>query len=420
MRVLYSIVFYACTPLILLHFAIRGRKDRRYLQRWKERFGIYGQAPAPGGIVVHAASVGEFNAAQPLITALLNSEDRLPLTVTTFTPTGSARAQSLSAHDVAHCYAPLDLPGAVRRFLDHVNPALLIIIETEIWPNLYAEANRRGIPILMANARISGRSWRSYRKFRGLVGDTLARVAQVAAQSPSDAERLVALGADPARVVAAGNLKFDIEPPDGVEEGAPALRRQWWEDRPVVIAGSTHEADDTAVLNAFAELLKLLPDTLLILVPRHPERFAPAAVLASGMGFRTELHSDGEACSPDAQVFVIDAMGELYRYYACSDVAVIGGSFGDTGGHNALEAAALGRPVVLGPNMQNFAEITEAMLAAGAAVQVRDSACLGRVLAGLLRDPGARAKMGNAGRQLVEQGRGALLETMQMVEKLVS
>jgi len=420
MRVWYTLFFHACIPFVLLHFAARGLRDRRYLQRWKERFGFYSE-PAPGeGIVVHAASVGELNAALPLVRALPDAVGGMPLIVTTFTPTGSERARSLPGGRVHHCYAPLDLPGAVRRFLDHCRPHLLIVMETEIWPNLYAEASTRGIPILVANARISDRSFRNYRRFRALIGQALGRVSRFAAQGPRDAERLVALGADPARVVVGGNLKFDFAPPRGLQEEASRLRAQWGAARPVVVAGSTHAEDDAALLKAFGEVLSALPDTLLVLVPRHPERFRPAADLAAGMGFDTRLRSDGEACSPSAQVFVIDAMGELLRYYACGDVAVIGGSFGDTGGHNALEAAALARPVVFGPNMRNFAEIARAMLEAGAAVQVTGGGDLGRMLVGLLRDRDARATMGDAGRQMVEQGRGALPHTLLAVKELLA
>lgn len=420
MRKFYSIFFYLCTPFILLYFVFRGRKDRRYLHRWKERFGFYDQPVAGGGIVLHAASVGEFNAAAPLVRALTVSGSYPPLTVTTFTPTGSARAQSPGGAGIGHCYAPLDLPGAVRRFLDQVNPRLLIIMETEIWPNLYAQTDQRGIPILMVNARVSAGSFSSYRRFRSLTRETLERIAHAAAQSPLDAERLIALGADPARVSSPGNLKFDLDVQDGHDQDAAELRRQWGEERPVVIAASTHEADDMAILTAFGRVLEARPDTLLIMVPRHPERFAAVAGLTTDMGFSTGFYSDGKACSPTTQCFVIDAMGELLRYYACSDVAVIGGSFGTVGGHNALEAAALARPVIVGPDMRNFADITSSMLEAGAAIQVADTESLGDEIISLLDDETKRRAMGEAGFQMVEQGRGALLEIMQTVDRLLA
>ena len=417
MRILYSIAMYLATPFVLLHFAIRGWKDRRYLQRWKERFAFGPGQSDSGGIIIHAASVGELNAAVPLINALAGKPEAMPLTITTFTPTGSARAQSLAGRDVLHCYAPLDLPGAVRRFFEQKKPRLLIIMETEIWPNLLFEASRRKIPILMANARLSAKALKSYRRFRSLAGQTLSKVDHLAAQSSIDAERLVACGADPGRVFVTGNLKFDLSVPDNLEQHAARLRPLWGGERPVLIAGSTHEEDDVCVLNAFGTILEALPETLLILVPRHPERFAAAGKLSREMGFRTELHSNGEACSPRAQCFVIDAMGELLLYYACSDVAVIGGSFGPVGGHNALEASALGRPVIVGPNTENFTEITDDLISQGAATRVADAGELGQTIITLFQNPANRQAMGEAGRKMVMQGRGALHDILDAISR---
>ncbi len=418
MRFLYSIALYLSTPFILLHFALRGRKDRRYLQRWKERFAWFGNQSRGGGIVIHAASVGELNAALPLINSLVMNPEVLPLTITTFTPTGSARAQSLVNKNILHCYAPLDLPGAVHRFFEYTKPRLLIIMETEIWPNLFHQAKLRNIPILMANARLSGQSLNGYRRFRKLSGQALSLVDHVAAQSAVDAERLLACGADPARVRVTGNLKFDLSVPNSLELQAGNLRQQWGEERPVLIAGSTHEEDDICVLNAFDIILESLPETLLILVPRHPERFVSTTKLAREMGYRTELHSNGSACSPRAQCFVIDAMDELLRYYACSDVAFIGGSFGSVGGHNALEASALGRPVIVGPNTENFNDITNELIGGGAATRVADAQELGQQVIALLKDAPSRQAMGEAGRKMVAQGRGALRDILDVIERL--
>jgi len=418
MRLIYSTVLYICTPFILLYFVFRGLKDREYLRRWKERFGLPGTSIPHGGIVIHAASVGEFNAAVPLIRALLNKYPALPLTITTFTPTGSARAQAWVDNNLRHTYVPLDLPGAVRRFFERTQPRLLIIMETELWPNLYFEAHKRNIPILMANARISARSLKTYRRFRSLTGKTLAKVAHAAAQSALDAERLIACGLAPERVYAAGNLKFDISIPDGLSDQARALREQWGPARPVLIAASTHKDDDIAVLDAFGAVLEKSANALLILVPRHPERFSAAAKLAAEKGFRVEMYSQGRACSPRAQCFVIDAMGQLLTYYACSDVAFIGGSFGSIGGHNALEASALGKAVIVGPNTENFLDVTRRLIEAGAAVRVQDAQTLGEQAARLLLDPGGTEVMGRAGKQLVEQGKGALQHTLEVINRL--
>jgi 3-deoxy-D-manno-octulosonic-acid transferase len=423
MRILYSIVLYLGTPFILLHFAFRSIRDPRYRERWNERFGRPPPAIRPGGIVVHAASVGELNAALPLLDSLQKLPGPPHLLVTTFTPTGSARALEIAADNAGsaldHCYAPLDLPGSVQRFLDRSAPRMLIIMETEIWPNLYAAAHRRNIPIVMANARLSEGSFRNYRRFHGLVSNALVCVSHIAAQSAGDAERLLACGAPPAVTHAMGNLKFDLAIDENLVTVAQQLRAQWGSGRPVLIAASTHEADDEVVLDAFGTLLESIPDALLILVPRHPERFGIAVQQAAGKGFRTDRYSENEACRPEAQCFVIDAMGVLMQYYACSDVAFVGGSFGNIGGHNPLEASALGKPVLVGPDTGNFRDICDGLLEAGAALRITDAATLAAAAMELLQDTDARRSMGNSGLRMVEQGRGALFEITSAVEKLL-
>jgi 3-deoxy-D-manno-octulosonic-acid transferase len=420
MRFLYSIAFYLSTPFILLHFAIRGLRDRRYFYRWSERFAVYANPGLKESVVIHAASVGELIAAEPLLKQLTLRPDTLPVTITTFTPTSSARAQTYSADTVDHFYAPLDLPGAVKRFFDAFQPRLLIIMETEIWPNLFAEAGRRGIPILMANARMSSKSFISYRRFATIAREALEQTGFVLAQSQTDLNRLVACGVSPDRITAPGNMKYDLTIPTGIEEASEKLRSRWGENRPVVIAASTHEEDDLAILEAFQTIQQAFPDTLLIVVPRHPERFIPAARHYERGGLKTELFSDSDVCSEQARCFVIDTMGKLMDYYACSDVAIVGGSFGETGGHNVLEASALGLPVIVGPNTQNFSEITNKLITSGAGYQVSDSVGLANRTIELLGSAEKRKAMGNAGKQIVAQGRGALLETLSVVERLLS
>jgi 3-deoxy-D-manno-octulosonic-acid transferase len=419
MRFLYSIIFYLATPFILLHFLLRGIKDRGYLGRWRERFAWYPSGSQQAGIVIHAASVGELNAALPLIRSLLEKTGAAPLTVTSFTPTGSARVQVLFGERVSHVYIPLDLPGAVKRFYEFSNPKLLIIMETEIWPNLFHQAKRRNIPILMANARLSPASLGGYRRFASLVRGTLSSVDHVAAQSRADADRLIDCGALEHRVFEAGNLKYDIAIPDGLAEKAVALRKHWGEDRPVLIAASTHPEDDEVILGSLGRIREQVPGLLLILVPRHPERFTPTARMATDLGFRTDLFSDGPACSPQTECFVIDAMGELLNYYACSDLAVLGGSFGPVGGHNALEASALSVPVIVGPNTWNFTEITDDLIHAGAALRANNADELAGIAANLLLDREKRSEMGRCGLQLVRQGRGALQHTLSVIDDLL-
>ena len=419
MRFLYSTLVTLSTPFVLSYFAIRGLRDRDYLSRWNERFGFIADDHPKGGILVHAASVGEFNAASPLIKALLKTHPDVPLTVTTLTPTGSERVSRELGDKVLHSYIPMDTPGAVRRFLKRLQPRLIIVMETEIWPNLYLQSQELGIPLLMANARLSRRSVERFQRLPGLVADVLHTVDWVGAQSDADADRLISCGASPQHVDMTGNIKFDLAVPASLEERAEALRLRWGRQRPVLVAGSTHEADENIVIPAFVALLSTLPDALLILVPRYPERFTRATLLARTAGLQTELRSQGEACSTQAQCFVIDSIGELMNYYACADLVFVGGSFGNQGGHNPLEPAALGKPVLLGPNMENAKEIAAQLLHRNAARRVTNQQDFRQTVQQILTDGVLRDKMGQAGRRLVEENRGALDLTLKAVKKLL-
>jgi 3-deoxy-D-manno-octulosonic-acid transferase len=419
MRAIYSLAMYLATPLFLLHLAFRGLRHPSYFQRWRERFAWFKQAVRSGGIVVHAASVGEVNAASPLIQALIKRFPDRKITVTTFTPTGSEQVRTLFGESVYHVYAPLDLPGAVSRFFRHLQPQLLVIMETEIWPNLYFTARRRGLPILVANARISERSMRGYRRLSGLTRDALASVSHFAAQSDIDAERLLACGAEPEKVAVYGNLKFDVSlPPDLLEHGL-MMRRQWGTERPVLLAGSTHEGEDEAVLSAFTQVLKSFPDALLILVPRHPERFTRVALLAENTGLNTALLSRDNTCGPDNACFVIDAMGALLRYYAACDIAFVGGSLVPIGGHNVLEPAALAKPVIVGPHTFNFEEIVTQLVAHGGALKIDDAQALQKAVCSLFDRNTEREQMGQAGKALASSGQGALAATLEAIDHLL-
>jgi 3-deoxy-D-manno-octulosonic-acid transferase len=419
MRVLYSFVILLATPFVLLYFALRGLRDRAYLGRWGERFGYSDDRAGKGGILLHAASVGEVNAASPLIGALLQTYPELPLTVTTLTPTGSERLKAEFGQRVLHSYIPLDLPGAVKRFLGSLQPKLVIVIETEIWPNLYLQAQQQNVPLLMVNARLSRRSLKHYQRVKGFVQQVLKSVRWIGAQGEADARRLVDCGAEPGNVHLTGNLKFDLDIPASLEETGAALRSRLNRQRPVLVAGSTHEADESVIIPAFRQLLDKLPDALLILVPRHPERFSRAAQAARDAGLRTELRSQGEVCSGRAQCFVIDSIGELMTYYACGDIAFVGGSIGDQGGHNALEPAALGKPVLLGPNMDNAREVAEQLVECGAARKVSGKQDFLVEAAQILTDGVLRDSMGQAGRKLVDKNKGALDVTLGAVSKFL-
>jgi len=419
MRGLYSFLIMLGTPFVLLYFALRGLRDRAYLRRWGERFGFIPKPKKRGGILVHAASVGEFNAANSLIRALLAAYPELPLTVTTLTPTGSERVQNELGDKVFHSYIPLDLPGAVSRLLKRLQPDLIIVMETEIWPNLYLRARQLSIPLMMANARLSARSVDRFESFSGFVHDVLQTVSWVGAQSEKDAERLIQCGTTPQNTEMTGNLKFDLSIADGLDEKSADLRSGWNSQRPVLVAGSTHEADENVVIPAFVDLLKSLPDALLILVPRHPERFTRSAQQAMAAGLRTELYSEAESCSEQAQCFVIDTIGKLMTYYACGDIAFVGGSMGEQGGHNALEPAALGKPVLLGPNMDNAKEIAAQLIQYNAALRVTNQQDFRETTEKILTDSALRDSMGKAGRELVEKNRGALDLTLEAVKKLL-
>jgi 3-deoxy-D-manno-octulosonic-acid transferase len=308
----------------------------------------------------------------------------------------------------------------VRRFFDRVQPRLLIIVETEIWPNLYHEAHSRGIPVIMVNARISERSIGSYLRFRRLTADALGAVSVVAAQSEHDAARIIEIGAEKDRVNVTGNLKFDVNLPPGLREGGDTLRVAWGKDRPVLTAGSTHEGDEGPLLEAFKGVLQTFPSAILVLVPRHPERFLRAAQLARSAGLRVSLLSEKPVFLHETQCLVVDTMGVLMQYYAACDVAFVGGSMTATGGQNMLEPAAMGKPVVVGPHTFNFSDIMRQLVEAQAALQVQDAAELEAAVRRLFGEPQLRDRMGHAGLNLVNSGKGALQRTLDLISGLLT
>lgn len=413
---LYTLVMYLAMPVVVARLLFRGVRNRQYHYRWRERFGRF---KAPGfsqSLWVHAVSVGEVNAAEPLVRALQARYPERQLVLTTVTPTGSARARQLFGDSLFHVYLPYDLPFAVASFLGRIRPALAIIVETEIWPNLYRACQRRGIPLLIVNARLSERSMRGYRSLGRLVSDSLACVSYVAAQSQADAARYRELGAPAERVGVTGYMKFDTQvPPNAMEKGME-WRRHWGEDRPVWIAASTHEGDEAAVWQAHAALLRQMPNALLLIAGRHPERFRLLESHARGQGFAVATRRQHRLAGPQHQVFVIDSMGELMPFFAASDVAFVGGSLCPIGGHNVLEPAALSRPVVVGPYTFNFEGITSSLLEAGAAERISDAAGLARAIGACLADPQRRAQMGEAGRRVFERERGAVGRVMQLID----
>jgi len=416
LRTLYTALLYLLAPLVLLRLAWRCLRYPDYRQCWAERFGAIHPAVGEQVIWIHAVSVGEVQAAESMIRALLDQYPEYSILMTTVTPTGAAHVAELFDGEVAHVYAPYDLPDVVARFIDRVRPRLAIVMETELWPNLFRACRRKKIPLLLVNARLSEKSLAGYRRFRTLIGKTLEDVTQIAARTSLDAEHFRSLGADPDRIRVTGNLKFELHIPPGLHEKAALVRLDWGVGRPVWIAGSTHEGEDELILDVFRELRKTISDCLLVLVPRHPERFAGVAELCRHRGYRCVLRSERLPCEPDTAVFIGDSMGELLLFYAAADVAFVGGSLVDAGGHNMLEPAALGIPVVTGPHVSNFSGICRLLLKAGACRQVVNTAELQDTVRCWLQDSGERHRVGDRGRVAVEQNRGALATVLGMID----
>ena len=417
LRGLYSAALYVLVPVTVYHLIWRGFRQPAYLQRWSERYGVYRTPPTDPVAWVHAVSVGEVNAAAPLVDALLARHPRERPLVTTITPTGSARVRALWGERVEHVYLPYDLPGAVSRFLRHFRPRIGLVLETELWPNLLFGCRDHGVPALIINGRLSERSLQGYGLLKPLLGRALRSLRGIVVQSQADAERFLRLGASPRTTVVGGNLKFDI----ATDPQAKAFAREFRAAegaRPAWIAASTHPGEEAAVLSLHRRLRQRWPDLLLLWAPRHPERFRPVAYASAQAGFRTATRQMTHQPDAGDDVFVIDTLGELARFYACADVAFVGGSLEDIGGHNLLEPAAAGTAMVTGPHLRNFADIAAQLETAGALRIGADEAAVGDALETLLADADARASLANAALSLLEGGRGALQRTLGFVDAM--
>ena len=415
LRGLYSAVLYLLVPVTVYHLIWRGFRQEAYFERWSERYARYATPARPAPVWVHAVSVGEVNAVAPLVNALLEAAPGRRLLVTTITPTGSARVRAIWGERVDHVYLPYDLGGAVRRFLDHFRPQIALVVETELWPNLLLCCRDAGIPAYLVNARLSERSLRGYRVLRPLLSRVLATLRRVVAQSTEDAGRFGQLGAPQDALVVAGNLKYDIAIDTDALARAAAEFRQRIGARPVWIAASTHPEEEAPVLEMHRRLRERWPDLLMLWAPRHPERFRGAAQQAVDAGWRVATRRLTHWPDADDAVFVLDTLGELQLFYACADVAFVGGSLQDIGGHNLLEPAAVGTPVASGPHLHNFADIARQMEAGGALRVGQDADAVGAILAQLLDDAAARTRMREAGLDLVRKGRGALRRTLEVI-----
>jgi len=418
MRILYVVLARLAAPFVFATVLWRGLSDRAYWERLGERFGFGRVRLEESSLWVHAVSVGEVQASAALVRGLRARYPNIPLVLTTVTPTGAALARSLFGDSVHLSYAPYDLPGSVRRFFDRTRPRLAVILETELWPTLYHECGKHNIPLVLASARISPRSVTRYRWFIGLFRQALSNGIVIAAQSESDAARFRSIGANPARTHVTGNIKFDFEIPRALVSDGRALRQSYAGDRPVWIAGSTHPGEEDAVLDAHARVLAVSPTALLILVPRHPNRFDDAASNLKRRSLRFARRSF-QAGAPVPQVLLVDTLGELMMFYAAADVAFVGGSLVPVGGHNLLEPAALGLPILCGPYTFNAESIAQLLIEVGAVLKVRDADELGAQVARLLADPGERSSTGARGRSTVEANRGALEKLLGLIAPLV-
>lgn len=421
-RTLYTALFYLGLPLVAIRLWLRARKAPAYAKRIGERFSYGMPTLQPGGIWVHAVSVGESIAAAPMIRALLQRYPQLPITVTCMTPTGSERIQALFANEprIQHCYLPYDLPCAAARFLDRVQPQLAVIMETELWPNHIHQCAKRGIPVALANGRLSERSARGYGRFRKLTAPMLAEMSFFAIQTEAEAQRFRDLGARPETVEVTGSIKFDLTIDPALLQRAGELRGQWQaQERPVWIAASTHEGEDEVVLDAHRRLLANHPDALLILVPRHPERFNSVFELCQREGFATVRRSTGTDVDAQTSVLLGDTMGELLFLYALADSAFVGGSLVADGGHNLLEPAALAKPVLSGPHLFNFLDIAAQLREAGALAEVEDAEGLAVEVQRLFELPRDAQRMADAGLAVMRRNQGALQRLLDGLGRLI-
>ena len=413
---LYTLLLRLLMPLALLRLYWRGLRVPAYRERIAERLACGRSAAPAADCWIHAVSVGEVQAAVPVIKHLLAAEPPLGVLVTTTTPTGAQRVRTLLGDRVTHRYMPFDLPEMIARFLDQVRPRLVLVMETEIWPNMLDQCARRAIPVILANARLSERSARGYRRLGRLTGETLRRFDRIAVQTEAEAGRFAALGADPSRVRVTGSIKFDQRPAANIRERAEAFRRLWGGERPVWVAASTHEGEETQLLAAHRLLRQQVPDALLVLVPRHPERFDRVAGLVQREGLAMVRRSAGMPCGAQTAIFLGDSMGELAAFLAAAQAAFIGGSLVPVGGHNLLEAAAVGVPAITGPHVFNFSAIAELLVDREAAVVVDGPEPLARVLGHWLADAAERARIGENGRRVIEENRGALGRLLALID----
>jgi 3-deoxy-D-manno-octulosonic-acid transferase len=419
LRKLYTFFFYLFIPAIILRLFWRGFRAPAYWRRWPERFGFYPPLSVQQCLWIHAVSLGEVQAAIPLIKRLQSQYTTFPLLVTTMTPTGADRITALFGDQVTHVYLPYDLPGAVKRFLNHMRPRLAIIMETELWPNLFHACTQHAVPILLANARLSVQSTKRYQYVGSLMQQVLSSVSTIAAQTELDAQHFMTLGAMPTQIQVTGNIKFDMELSAHWHTQAAALRRSWGKKRRVWIAASTHAGEEDVVLTALASVKQHIKDFLLVLVPRHPERFNAVAALCLKQGYTLARRSRGEPCEATTDIYLGDTLGELAVLYGACDVAFVGGSLVAVGGHNLLEPAMAGLPIITGPYVFECAEISRQLVALQAAQHIHNATQLAAKLLVYLKDETLRHQTGERARLFAQRNRGALQRLWPLIERYI-
>jgi 3-deoxy-D-manno-octulosonic-acid transferase len=418
LRYLYIFLFYITLPFLFLRLLWRSRRTADYRKGWHERLGVV-SFRCEKSIWLHAASVGETLAAVPLIKALQTRYPSLPIVITNMTITGAARTQALFGDSVLHAFVPYDTPAGAVRFLKSINPVIAIIMETELWPTLFYQCKKRQVPIFVANTRLSEKSAAGYQRIAPLTHEMLQAVHTMAVQTQVEAERFIKLGLPKEKILVTGSIKFDIEVPEQLLEKGRALRQQLGVQRLIWIAASTHETEEDIILTAQKKICVALPDALLILVPRHPPRFDDVFKLAEQKGFKTARRSKNENVDGSVPVYLADTMGELLLLYSASDIAFVGGSFVPVGGHNMLEAAVLGRPVITGPQLFNFAEISQRLIECRGMQTVNNADELAALVIDLLTDTQKRKKMGEMALDFVKANRGALQKHTQLAAKII-
>ena len=419
MRFIYTVLFYFLVPIILLRLFWRGFKAPEYRNRWTERLAVYKHHYPKNVIWIHAVSVGEVEAVLPLVKHLQTQYSSSNFLITTTTPTGSARVKAVLSETVSHVYLPYDLPCVVSRFLKVFKPRIAIFMEKEIWPNLYGQCAANKIPLMIINARLSANSAKGYKKIPSLVKPALANVSWIATQTEEDGQRFVEIGASESLVSVEGNLKFDISIDEQVIQQAQTIRHNTFADRFVFVVASTHTAEEDVFFDIYPQLKQRIPELLLVIVPRHPERFKEVQKLSEKSGLKTCMRSSHLPCTDDDDVYIADTMGELKQLYGAADLCFVGGSMVPVGGHNVLEPAIMNVPILFGPYMVNFKEIAAKVLALNAAVQCADKQEIVATVSHLYQDEKERELMVLKARQFVDENQGATERIAGLISKMI-